>query len=439
MMRIPYRLLFVPAALGLILTAGCSVSHRIRRDAERHILSLSPLQHAWVGICVYDADKNKFLYSHDARKYFTPASNTKLYSFYTGLSLLGDSTTGVRYQIRDDTLYICGTGDPSLLHPDFPVQPAFRFLQRSTLPIVLTTPVNLNDPYGPGWPWGDYNADYQPERSPMPLYGNVVRFTVENHRLKASPPWFGEREEIDTSIRARSFYVVREPDSNLFRYHAVAANDSGIQEVPFMVRRGRTTAALLADTLGRPILFEPGLRLPGEWKTVPNVPLDSLFRHMMYRSDNFYAEQTDEMASLRLFDTISTRRLIRYMLRHRLKDLPDPPRWVDGSGLSRYNLFTPADMVTILKKLYTDFPAARIDSILPTGGRGTLSHLYLDMAGSIFAKTGSLSNNVALSGCLLTRKGHMLIFSILINHCVCPLQVGRLAMQAFLHQVWARY
>jgi D-alanyl-D-alanine carboxypeptidase/D-alanyl-D-alanine-endopeptidase (penicillin-binding protein 4) len=52
---------------------------------------------------------------------------------------------------------------------------------------------------------------------------------------------------------------------------------------------------------------------------------------------------------------------------------------------------------------------------LPTGNEGTLSGLYTNYAGRIYAKTGTLSNHVALSGYLLTRKGKTLIFSVLVN------------------------
>jgi D-alanyl-D-alanine carboxypeptidase/D-alanyl-D-alanine-endopeptidase (penicillin-binding protein 4) len=425
----------------LIALSGCSITHRLQKNASRQLLNQPGLQHAYVGICVYDPAKKRYLYSHDADKYFTPASNTKLYTFYTGLSFIGDSTTGIQYQILNDTLYIRGTGDPSLLHPDFPVQPAFRFLQDAKLPIVLTNPVYENSIFGPGWTWDDYNADYQPERSAMPLYGNVAWFSARGDTLGVMPAWFARNHklQLDTSLHTRSFYVRRERDSNVFRYNIHADPLPGAQQVPFIVAGGKTTASLLADTLHKPVYFEPGVTLKGSWNTVHNESLDSLFKHMLYRSDNFYAEQADQMSSMKLFDTISTRKVIHYMLRNKLKDLPDPPRWVDGSGLSRYNLFTPRDMVTVLQKLYQDFPHARIDSLLPTGGKGTLRSLYHNMVDSIFAKTGSLSNDVALSGYLITQKGHTLIFSILINHCVTPLQGARIAMQDFLTEVWKEY
>lgn len=423
----------------VMIFSSCSLAQNLQKNARTSLLDQRILRGAYVGICVYDPAAGKYLYTHDADRYFTPASNTKLFSLYTGLSYLGDSTTGIQYQIQNDTLYIRGTGDPSVLHPDFPVQPAFDFLQRSTLPIVLVNPPDENAVFGPGWSWDDYNADYQPERSAFPLYGNVAWFTVKNHRLQVMPAWLGSRHHLyrNSRIRTRSFYVHRDEGRNVFHYNLRLYNDDHPQQVPFIVDEGSTTAALLADTLHREVFYEPERELPDTgWRGVCNVPADSLFRPMMYRSDNFFAEQTDQMVSLRLFDTISTARVIDYMLEGKLSDLPEKPKWVDGSGLSRFNLFTPRDMVVILDKLYSEFQPARIDSLLPTGGEGTLTSLYHDMAGSIFAKTGSLSHEVSLSGYLVTQKGKTLLFSILINHCVYPLASARLAMQHFLHTIW---
>lgn len=411
----------------------------ISENARTALLNQRIFRGAQVGVCVYDPATREYLYTHNANRYFTPASNTKLYTFFTGLTHLGDSTTGIQYRVENDTLYIRGTGDPSFLHPDFPSQPAFAFLQRTSLPIVLVNPVYENDIYGPGWSLSDYNRDYQPERSAFPIYGNVAWFTVKNHRLEVMPRWFARRHHLQrsTRIRTRSFYVRRNIKSNEFHYNLHVKSDSDSQEVPFITAGGVTTAELLADTLHKPVLFEPTTNLSADgWTSVLNVPVDSLFKHMMYRSDNFYAEQTDQMSSMNLFDTISTARTIRYMLEGELKDLPDKPKWVDGSGLSRMNLFTPRDMISILDRLYLQFEPARIDSLLPTGGKGTLSSLYHDMSGSIFAKTGSLRHDVSLSGYLITRKGRTLLFSILINHCVYPLPAARLAMQRFLHTIW---
>jgi len=54
------------------------------------------------------------------------------------------------------------------------------------------------------------------------------------------------------------------------------------------------------------------------------------------------------MAGNKLFGHLSTEWTIDSLLKTDLKDLPQKPRWVDGSGLSRYNLFTPQSFVWLL-------------------------------------------------------------------------------------------
>src|SRR5690606_33839696 len=117
-------------------------------------------------------------------------------------------------------------------------------------------------------------------------------------------------------------------------------------------------------------------------------------------------------------DTLDGRLAQKYMLEHDLSDLTQPPKWVDGSGLSRYNLFTPESMVQVLNKMYDEFPKDRLFSLFPVGGvSGTLENWYPgNPEPYIFAKSGSLSNNYNLSGYLITKSGKTLIFSFMNNH-----------------------
>jgi serine-type D-Ala-D-Ala carboxypeptidase/endopeptidase (penicillin-binding protein 4) len=115
------------------------------------------------------------------------------------------------------------------------------------------------------------------------------------------------------------------------------------------------------------------------------------------------------------------------------------PRWIDGSGLSRYNLFTPKDFIYILQKLKDEFGLERLKRILPTGGTGTLSSLYKQDSGYIFAKTGTLSNHIALSGFLITKKGKLLIFSVLPGNFTDSATPVRKAIEKFLSKIRQRY
>ena len=109
-------------------------------------------------------------------------------------------------------------------------------------------------------------------------------------------------------------------------------------------------------------------------------------------------------------------KIIDSLLLRDLADLPQKPSWADGSGLSRFNLFSPRDFVELLTKFKNEFGMDRMKKILPTGGEGTLKKYYLNDSGSIFAKSGSLTGVFCLSGYLYTRKNHLLEFSVLVNN-----------------------
>jgi len=131
--------------------------------------------------------------------------------------------------------------------------------------------------------------------------------------------------------------------------------------------------------------------------------------------------------------------IIDTILNTDLKDIPQRPQWVDGSGLSRYNLFTPQDFVYILNKLKNDFGFERLKKILPTGGTGTLKRYFNSDSSFIYAKTGTLSNHVALSGFLITRKNKLLVFSILNNNYEGSTAAVRRAVERFLKQIREKY
>jgi D-alanyl-D-alanine carboxypeptidase/D-alanyl-D-alanine-endopeptidase (penicillin-binding protein 4) len=176
-----------------------------------------------------------------------------------------------------------------------------------------------------------------------------------------------------------------------------------------------------------------------KYSILHSQPSDSLFKPMMHRSDNFFAEQTLLMASNEYLGYMSDEKIIDTILNSDLINVPQKPKWVDGSGLSRYNLFTAQSFVYILNKMKKEFGFERMKIILPTGGEGTLSSYYKKDAGFIFAKTGTLSNNCAISGYLITKKGKLLIFSILANNYITGATPVRKAVEQFLQQLREKY
>ncbi|WP_158085111.1 D-alanyl-D-alanine carboxypeptidase/D-alanyl-D-alanine endopeptidase [Niastella vici] len=431
--------------------AACSTQRQISKAANAALFQDSTMQHAHVGISLFNATDNKYLFDHNAKKYFVPASNTKLFSCYAALKYLGDSLPGIKYWANDTAVYLVGTGDPSLLHPDFKKNPVIDFLQQTKKPVYITDINWKDEALGNGWSWNDYNDNYMVERSALPVYGNYIHWvqemgdSVSNAAQEDQTPSIYSIPEINWKVRfnagimRKAFFVQRNRDENFFLI-TEGKEKKKEQDVPFVTHGIQSAIELLPDTIGKQITYLPEFKkLPANLHTIYSQPVDSLLQPMMYRSDNFFAEQSLLMVSQVKLGEMNDSRIIDTLLKTDLADLPQKPRWVDGSGLSRYNLFTPNDFVVLLQKMQREVGMKRLQGILPTGGKGTLANLYKQDSNYIFAKTGTLSGIVALSGYLYTKKNKLLIFSVLINNHTGSAGSIRSRVESFLTGIRDRY
>ncbi|WP_209138081.1 MULTISPECIES: D-alanyl-D-alanine carboxypeptidase/D-alanyl-D-alanine endopeptidase [Niastella] len=439
------------AACSLQLLASCSTQRQISKVANKDLLLDSSIQQAHVGISLFDPSANKYLYNHNGKKYFVPASNTKLFSCYAALKYLGDSLPGIRYWENDTAMYLYGTGDPSFLHSDFRKQPVIEFLQKTKKHLYITDVNWKEEALGAGWSWNDYNDSYMAERSVLPVYGNMIHWVqeiaegVSNENQEDQTPSIYSIPEINWKVRfnagitRKAFFVQRNQADNVFMI-SEGKEKKKEQDVPFVTHGLQSAIELLPDTIGKQIEYREVFRKqPAQLNTVYSQPLDSLLQPMMYRSDNFFAEQSLLMVSQVKLGEMNDGKIIDTLLKTDLRQLPQKPRWVDGSGLSRYNLFTPNDFVVLLQKMQQEIGMKRLQGILPTGGKGTLSNLYKQDSNYIFAKTGTLSGVVALSGYLYTKKNKLLIFSVLINNHTGSASTIRKRIESFLNGIRDRY
>ncbi len=91
---------------------------------------------------------------------------------------------------------------------------------------------------------------------------------------------------------------------------------------------------------------------------------------------------------------------------------------VDGSGLSRKNLTTPAALVQLLQAMAKSPQAEVFRASLPIAGvKGTLKNRFLNTAaeGIVQGKTGSMTGIYALSGYVNSPNYEPLVFSIIVN------------------------
>ncbi|MGB5819596.1 MAG: D-alanyl-D-alanine carboxypeptidase [Saonia sp.] len=357
----------------------------------------------FVGFLLIDPETKDTLYNTNGQKYFTPASNTKIFTLYTAIKLLPENIPALKYRIQNDTLFMEGTGDPSFLHPYFRDSTAIRFL-KDFENIAWRGHHFHDEKFGPGWAWEDYQYYYAPERSGLPMYGNVVTL-YKNDSIHVIPKYFKDQ------LISVAHIVHREIDRNIFYFDPLRKDTL---EIPF-ITDSTLTRKLLTNLLQKKVTLTD--KMPdGEKKVLYGIPSDSIYKRMMRESDNFLAEQLLVVASSTLSDTLSGKKARDYMLHNFLNDLRQQPRWVDGSGLSRYNLCTPESIVQLLHKLYKEVPKERLFTFFPEwGNTGSIAPNSEDTA-YIYAKSGSLSNNYCLSGYLLTKSGKTLIFSFMNNH-----------------------
>jgi D-alanyl-D-alanine carboxypeptidase/D-alanyl-D-alanine-endopeptidase (penicillin-binding protein 4) len=429
----------------LILTLySCSPTAYLKntQSFEQKIRKTPEFNHNFNGFVVFNLQNNKYLIEYNADKYFTPASNTKLFTYFTGLSILGDSLPGLRYKFAGkDSLIIWGTGDPTFLHHFIKTDTVYQFLKANHDKNILISKSNDESVfYGSGWSWDDYNEYYSAENSAFPIYGNVNLISIDsNSNFNISPKYSEQFLTEDTSLNVKYYRFKRNFRNNKIYYKIRQKGKSDNIEIPFLLSDS-LFLNLLADTLKTKIQFTDYSNLQGS-KILYSYPSDSLYKKMLQPSDNFIAEQIILMSSNQLFDTLNTTRTIHFVKDSLLNFISDKPRWVDGSGLSRYNLFTPRSYVELLNYLYTHYPQEKLFEVLATGGKyGTMKNRFKEFSVPIFyGKTGTLSNNHNLSGYLITQSGKLLIFSFMMNHYLNSYKTMQQAMDKIIVDLYKRY
>jgi serine-type D-Ala-D-Ala carboxypeptidase/endopeptidase (penicillin-binding protein 4) len=374
------------------------------------------------GFMLYDPNGKVTLMQKDADKFFTPASNTKIMTLYTALRVLRDSMPVLRYARQGAFTIVQGQGNPVFLNPMFPQDTmAITFLRRAKGALAFSAHNFKDGRFGDGWAWNDFTESYQPEKGSMPMYGNLVDFRIDSSRKEwqVKPTFFLPSLEFDPTNTSSSAQVVRDEDGQHFRYNTAALRRARFSTTAPFNYSDHLICELLTDTLRRKVQLWAQAPSTSDWKTLSMPMQDSMLRVFMQDSDNFLAEQLLLMSAAKQFGELNTEKIIEYSKSALLSGPPEGMVWVDGSGLSRYNLFAPKTIVKVLERLYLEQGTNRLFSIFPAGGvNGTIKDWYAGKDGKpyVFAKTGTLSNNHNLSGYIRTNKGRILIFSFMHNH-----------------------
>ena len=390
------------AFLFLLALASCQSSHLQIAFTE------SSLAQRASGVMIKDLSTGKVLFEKNADHYFMPASNMKLLTFLQANRILGSQIPSFKYRETKDTLFFWGTGDISNLHPAIKNTALRDFLAASSKVLVYGAPLKPLPIMGSGWAWDDYNDHYSADISDMPLYGNLVSFSAAQRRWNIMPDAFASVAKTGSTLEVR-----RNRLKNEFTLPELKTEKYGEQQVPFLTSPDMT-AFLLSDTLHKsvetmPLAVHPDARIFYAGK------MDSLYVPMLHESDNAVAEQLLVMIAAekgwdptQVIDNLKKEPGNEFM-----KDI----RWIDGSGLSRYNLIRPKDFIYILELLAKEVAPDRLRTLLPEASKtGTMRNIQdLNPGVRIWAKSGSYGNTYDLSGYYQTKDGKTLAFSVLSN------------------------
>ena len=473
---------FLRPALAVALAWQLSAAS-LPEAIDQLIASSAPARTAFWGIEIVDLASGKTLYEKNHDHFFVPASNTKLFTTAMALTRLGpDFTFQTRVMAAEapdsagvirDAVRLVGGGDPNLSARAIPyrigpvtgdplapldelaAQVAARGVTRIEGNIVGDDCWYVWEPYATGWSIDDPRSDDGAPISALTINDNAVTLNVRPGAAVGEPAVLAlnpavEYYRLNNRVRTvaagerRTIHMQRVPGSmDLDLWGTIPLRDRG-QDLVI----GIEDPALYAAKALRQLLEQRGIVVTGgamaehlypqEAGNLAEAPASApengveLARHTSapFLQDLQITDKVSQNlhAELALRAVARARRDIgsfeagREEMRTFLAEVgvePGSYNFLDGSGLSRLNLVTPAAVVKLLRFMYASPARDNWVSLLPVGGQdGTLATRFADMplAGRIHAKTGSLSHASALSGYAERPGGRWVAFSVLVNN-----------------------
>ena len=399
-----------------LLNIFFSFSQKYNKRIERKIKKIEALNGAHIAISLMDLNSGKKLAAIDENKYMNPASNIKLLTFLASINSF-DSIPSIKYFIENDTiLNFKSTGFPLLLHPIYQDLNILRFFQNDYHLVYHNSKEEIPK-FGPGWSWDDYNYYFSSEISKFPIYGNAVSFYKDSlsSKIKVFPNFF--ENKLRVIFNKEEPVIKRFEDKNIFNVNKYKWNINDTIQRPF-ITSDSLFINLLSKALNKKIKMKDEKDSIINWKTLYSKCSEDLYKALLQDSDNLVAESLLLMISKYKFDNFNSNQAIDFLKKQWDNFLLDPLIWVDGSGVSRYNLITSRNLISILNQIHKKIGWKEINKLFPVGGiSGTLKDYYKSKKEPfVFAKTGTLRNNHNLSGFLIGKSKKKYIFSIMVNH-----------------------
>lgn len=457
------------AALALVVSAGAALAEappaRVTPLARRidAILDRPALAPATWGVEVREIAGGRVLYARNAGKNMKPASTLKVVTTAAALDAFGPQErfrTTVETTGRIDglgrvvgDLLLVGGGDPNLsgrFHEGRPTAPFEDLAQQLLAAGVRSVEGRVigheglfsGERRGEDWSWGDLVWCYGAEVSALSFNDNCVDLQVTAGEragdavVVTASPKSTYYEVVSTATTVArgvpgELRLERRLGGNLIRISGTHA----IGQAPWKGSVALEDPARYAATAFAEVLAAKGITVTGDVDTsseplpasrrvlaaIQSQPLSELVRTINKESQNLHTETLLRLLGARrsgLGTVEAGREAVDDFLR-RMGASPDTWSLQDGSGLSRSDLLTPHEMVSLLVAMDRHPHAAFFRDSLPVAGEdGTLESRMAGTPaeGRVRAKTGTIRNVSGLAGYVTTRSGARLAFYVVSNH-----------------------
>jgi len=459
-----------------------SPEEQLRRDLQS-IFTGSAIDHAFWAVSVRSLKQNESLYSLNAARMQTPASNQKVITSAVAAERLGwdyryttqiYATGAITGGDLDGDLVVVSNGDPTInpRHPDrvgafdaWAKQLYDKGVRRIGGQLIGDDNAFAEPGWGVGWAWDDLSLGYGAAVGALQYNENQVELLIGpgleagvRAVISVSPPGSGIiLDHGVTTVAAGEpsrIALERVPGSNLLRVSGqVAIGAAAITETASVPNPTILYLNAFREALARNGVFVGGnsldiddARIKPDYQKASllledrSPTLDAVIDVCMKWSRNEYAETL--LRSLAPAGAEATAEAGLVVVADTLRQWGVPPELYvarDGSGLSRNDYLSPDALVTVLTRIWGDGRhQERFRSTMPQSATsGSLANRMKDTpaAGRVWAKTGSMSNVRSLSGYLLTLDGEPLVFSFMATSFRMPYAQVDAAMDEALRRL----
>ncbi len=425
------------------------------------------------GVVIQSLETGEYFYKRNEDKFFMPASNLKLFTTSAGLIILGSE-----YKFKTN-IYMNGFVDGSILKGDLVIQgkgdPTIsgRFYNGDMFKVYDNWADSLREigideitgniigddnafdevGLGAGWAW-DYESEwFAAPSSAICFNDNCVDIVVTVNKKTRQPEIILTPNTKYVIILNKLSIVPKDSSTSIAAYREIGTNvitvfgtirDDSDSVKTFVTVNNPTQYAMvvLKDVLRKKGIIIDGYPIDINDMTTSldynhmkllftqdSPPLREIIKVINKNSQNLYAEQVLKTIGLETkgYGNVDNGVQAENKIFKDMGINPESMNIVDGSGLSRLDLVTPKQIVTLLSYMYKSKYFIPFFNSLPIAGiDGTLGDRLQNTKaqGKIRAKTGFIEGVRSLSGYAFTADNEPIAFSIIVNNFNVPVKLA---------------